>query len=105
VSCLPEGVLGEVLLRALTPLHGRETMARNRVVGIGAGAKMLSGGPGKLCQAFGITREYFNGLDLTANQSPLQLLDDGVHSKSIEVTPRIGISKAVDRPLRFLLSE
>ena len=105
VSCLPEGVPGGVLLRALTPLQGTETMARNRGVGMGAGAKMLTGGPGKLCEAFGITREHFNGLDLTSNQSPLQLLDDGVRPQSIEVTPRIGISKAVDRPLRFLLSE
>lgn len=105
VSCMPEGVPGGVLLRALTPLQGMETMARKRGVGIGAGAKMLTGGPGKLCQALGITRAHFNGLDLTSSQSPLQLLDDGVRSQRIEVTPRIGISKAVDEPLRFLLSE
>lgn len=105
VSCLPVGVPGGVLLRALTPLQGMETMAHNRGVGIGAGAKMLTGGPGKLCQALGITRQHFNGLDLTSDQSPLQILDDGVRPKKIEVTPRIGITKAIDRPLRFLLSE
>jgi DNA-3-methyladenine glycosylase len=103
VSCLPDGEPGGVLLRALLPMDGVETMARLRGLSSSASAKLLTGGPGKLCQALGITRASHHGLDVTQPSSVLQIVDDGIHPENIEVTPRIGIRKAADLPLRFLL--
>ena len=66
--------------------------------------RLIAAGPGRLCQAFGITRANTNGLDFTDPASPLQIVDDGFHAKEIVATPRIGISKAAERPLRFYLA-
>ena len=101
-SCEPEGQAGCVLLRALEPVAGISTMARLRGVPAASTAKLLTGGPGKLCQALGITRANCNGLDITDSSSPLRVLDDGFTPGQIETTPRIGINKAQDRLLRFL---
>jgi DNA-3-methyladenine glycosylase len=104
ISCLPEGEAGGVLIRALDPLEGLTTMARLRGVLNNAKPRMLTGGPARLCQAIGITRATGNGLDVTQARSTLQIADDGNHPDKIEITPRIGIRKAVDRPLRFLIT-
>jgi DNA-3-methyladenine glycosylase len=64
----------------------------------------LTSGPGRLCQAFGITRERDNGVDLTSPESDLQIQDDGFLAGDILVTPRIGISKNADRPARYVLA-
>jgi DNA-3-methyladenine glycosylase len=102
VSCEREGRAGGVLFRALEPIRGLETMARNRgLTHIAA----LTSGPGRLCQAFGITRERDNGADLTSPKSDLQIRDDGFLANDVLVTPRIGISKDADRPARFLLAD
>jgi DNA-3-methyladenine glycosylase len=103
VSCEPEGEAGGVLFRALEPLSGMETMARLRGLPDIAKPKLLTSGPGRLCQALGITRAGQNGLDITDNASALQILSDGFRVKSIAATPRIGISKAVERPHRFVV--
>jgi DNA-3-methyladenine glycosylase len=103
ISCLPIGNAGGVLIRALDPLEGFETMARLRGVPSNAKPGILTGGPGRLCQAMGITRAIGNGLDVTRLRSILQIADDGTYPDTVEVTPRIGIRKAVDRPLRFLV--
>ena len=100
-SCEPEGEPGGVLIRALQPIAGLETMSRLRGLSAPIKPKLLCSGPGRLCQAMGITLTE-NGLDVTRAKSPLRVLDDGFHPTSISVTPRIGISKAVDMPLRFL---
>jgi DNA-3-methyladenine glycosylase len=102
ISCLPDGEPGGVLLRALIPLEGIPAMAKLRGLPATARPQMLTGGPGRLCQAFGITRATHNGLDVTQPASPLQVVNDGYHVDKIEVSPRIGIRKAADRPLRFL---
>jgi DNA-3-methyladenine glycosylase len=104
VSCLPAGEPGGVLFRAIEPLEGVKTMARLRGVPEASGASRISGGPGRLCQALGITRELDNGVDLTRRNSALQVVDDGYHVSRIDVTPRIGIRKAADLPLRFLIT-
>lgn len=102
VSCLPEGEPGGVLFRALLPLEGIDTMARLRRLPKNATAKQLTGGPGRLCEALGISRSARNGVDLTKTDSPIQIFDDGVKPSEVQITPRIGIHKAQDRPLRFL---
>jgi DNA-3-methyladenine glycosylase len=104
VSCEQEGHGGGVLIRALEPVAGIEQMARNRGLAPGAAACELTSGPGKLCQALGITRSADNGLDLTDPSSPLQLLDDGTRAGRILVTRRIGIRHAVELPLRFAIA-
>lgn len=63
----------------------------------------LTSGPGRLCQALGLTREAHNGLDLLDPASPLQVRDDGMRVKRVLVTRRIGIRHAVELPLRFAL--
>jgi DNA-3-methyladenine glycosylase len=105
VSCLPDGEPGGVLFRALAPIEGIETMARLRHLSVEAKPRLLAGGPGRLCQALGISRKERNGVDLTSASSDLQILDDGEVPKAIQVTPRIGIQKAADRPLRFLVAD
>lgn len=104
VSCLPEGNPGGVLFRAIEPLEGVKTMAKLRGVPAGSSASRISGGPGRLCQALGITRELHNGVDVTRQGSTLRVVDDGYHVSHVEVTPRIGIQKAADLPLRFLIT-
>jgi DNA-3-methyladenine glycosylase len=104
VSCLPAGEPGGILFRAIEPLEGVKTMARLRGVLEAADAARISGGPGRLCLALGITRELQNGVDLTRRGSTLQVVDDGYHVSRVVVTPRIGIKKAADLPLRFLIS-
>jgi DNA-3-methyladenine glycosylase len=66
-------------------------------------ARLLTSGPGRLCQALGLTRLSHNGLDLVDSGSPLQIRDDGYQASSVLVTARIGIRHAADWPLRFAL--
>jgi DNA-3-methyladenine glycosylase len=105
VSCEREGKAGGVLFRALEPLLGIEEMAAARGVELQSPRDLakLTSGPGRLAQAFGITRTRDNGCDLTSAQSSLWIGDDGFRSSKIIVTPRIGITKAAERPLRYLL--
>lgn len=104
ISCEPDGRAGCVLVRALEPVGGLEEMARLRGLGPHAPPRLLTSGPGRLCQAFGISRATHNGMDLLDDCSELQLRDDGCAAGKILATPRIGISKAAERPLRFLLA-
>lgn len=106
VSCEPEGQAGGVLFRALEPLRGIEDMAEARGVtahGLRDLIKLTSG-PGRLAEAFGITRERDNGCDLTSPRSSLWIGDDGFRAENVITTPRIGITKAAERPLRYVLS-
>lgn len=115
ISCEAEGQAGSVLLRALEPVAGIGLMAVNRGIAIaglspsrltsGKLARQLASGPGRLCQALGITRPLHNALDLTSTASPLQVRDDGFAIREVLVTARIGIRHAVDRPLRFAVAE
>jgi DNA-3-methyladenine glycosylase len=106
VSCEPEGRAGSVLIRALEPLSGIEEMAQARGTEI-HGAKdllKLTSGPGRLAQAFAITRARDNGCDLTSAASRLWIGEDGYRAQAIGMTPRIGITKAADKPLRYILA-
>jgi DNA-3-methyladenine glycosylase len=109
VSCEPEGQAGCVLIRALEPLDGIEHMGAPAGCGPTAELslpklKMLTSGPGRLCRALGITRERDNAKDLLSRASDLQLLDDGFKTGRIIAAPRIGITKAAEAKLRFLLA-
>jgi len=105
VSCLPDGEPGGVLFRAVDPLEGIAAMARLRGLKENASAKSLTGGPGRLSEAFGITRAKHHGIDVTRPDSILRILDDGRLPKNVEVTARIGIRKAADQPLRFVVAD
>jgi DNA-3-methyladenine glycosylase len=108
VSCEREGRAGCVLLRALEPICGLEAMANARGLAahetFGPRSKMLTSGPGRLCQAFGVTRTRDNGADLTSDESDLQIQEDSFLAQQVLVTPRIGISKEAARPARFVLA-
>ena len=107
VSCEPDGQAGGVLFRAVEPLSGIEKMARARDVEIRGPKDLpkLTSGPGRLAEAFGVTRARDNGCDLTSASSNLWLGDDGCRApvRGIRATPRIGITKAADKPLRYFL--
>ena len=107
VACEREGEGGGVLFRALEPLSGIEEMARARGVEISRPKDWpkLTSGPGRLCEAFGITRARDNNRDLTSAASGLWIGDDGFRSHDICVSPRIGITKAADKPLRYFLGQ
>ncbi|MGA8440960.1 MAG: DNA-3-methyladenine glycosylase [Candidatus Sulfotelmatobacter sp.] len=106
VSCEREGQAGSVLIRALEPLRGIEAMARARGITLQGPRDLLrlTTGPGRLAQAFGITRTRDNGRDLTSPTSGLWIAEDGVFTARIQITPRIGIRKAADQPLRYILA-
>jgi DNA-3-methyladenine glycosylase len=104
VSCEPDGQAGGVLFRALEPVAGLAEMAKLRGLPAPVSPRLLTSGPGRLCQALGITREGVNGIDLTSAESALHIDDDGYVPQSVTVTPRIGIRKASAMPLRFLIS-
>ena len=106
VSCLPDGTAGGVLFRALEPLIGIEEMSTARGVSINkpADLRKLTSGPGRLADAFGITRERDNDKDLASPKSDLWIADDGFRPKGIAVTPRIGIIKAANRQLRYVIA-
>jgi DNA-3-methyladenine glycosylase len=105
ISCETDGLAGSVLLRALDPVSGVHLMAANRGLAPEAPARLIAFGPGRLCQALGLTRPIHNGMDITNPASPLQVRDDGYPAPLFVATPRIGIRHAVDLPLRFALHE
>ena len=104
VSCLPDGVPGGILFRALEPLEGIEGMYRLRGSSRDSDLRRLTSGPGRLAAAFGITRERDNGKDLTSAKSDLYIADDGAPAPQVLITKRVGINKAVDMPLRYMVA-
>ena len=97
--CEPEGQAGCVLIRAIEPLTGIETMFKRRAKT--KRVQDLASGPGKLTQALAITRKL-NGSSLVDGPITVRRLFDEPTFK-IDVTPRIGITKCADWPLRFVL--
>ncbi|MFL5288869.1 MAG: DNA-3-methyladenine glycosylase [Rhodopila sp.] len=86
-----------VLLRALEPTDGIETMEGRRGL---PDRRRLCAGPGRLCQALGVTRD-FNGLSLT--EPPFTMLGHRDMPR-IASGPRIGITKGAETPWRFGLA-
>jgi DNA-3-methyladenine glycosylase len=95
--CEPEGSASAVLIRAIEPLEGLEKMRRRRGL---ADARLLCAGPGRVCEALGISRAN-NGLPLDA---PPFRLRRRVGTVEIAVGPRIGLTKAVEQPWRYGLA-
>ncbi len=92
--CEPKGSASAVLLRAIEPTVGLPAMRRRR------GTKedrLLCSGPGRLCEALGITIAQYG---LALDEPPFELF---ARSADVEVVagPRIGLTKAVDRPWRY----
>ena len=96
--CGPVGFGSAVLLRAGEPVSGIGLMqaARGR-----SALKQISNGPGKLAQAMGVDKA-FNGMSVTGGDRVV-VKDDGFVPDEILACPRIGISKAVDAPLRYVV--
>src|ERR1700730_1433907 len=104
VSCLPDKVPGGILFRAVEPIGGIEEMFKLRGIAEDSDLRHLTCGPGRLAAAFGITRERDNDKDLTDSRSNLYIADDGVASPRVLATKRIGIKKAADLPLRYIVA-
>jgi len=112
VSCLPDGTAGGVLFRALEPVEGIKQMAAARGIDPATDAdlanpsflKKLTSGPGRLAEALGVTRERDNEKRFFSPRSDLQIVDDGYSVRRIAVTPRIGIVKSADEPLRYFIT-
>jgi DNA-3-methyladenine glycosylase len=106
VSCMPDGIPGCILVRALEPLEGMDEMATLRGITLDGtkNLKLLTRGPGRLAEAFGITREQDNGKDLTSAKSDLYIADDGAPPPEVAITKRIGITKSADLPLRYIIA-
>jgi DNA-3-methyladenine glycosylase len=94
------GQPGCVLIRALEPVAGLDLMHRRRPAA--RKPEQLANGPGKLTLAMAITRVQ-NGADVTRGSLVVRASKDST-AFEIAVTPRIGISKCADLPLRFLIA-
>jgi len=148
VSCLPDGVPGCVLFRALEPVAGIQQIAKARGMEIVWGRapsracpersrrvqaerssavprghgdsrlatatenesknssflRRISSGPGRMSEALGITRARDNGKSLVSARSDLRIVDDGYRVRRVMVTPRIGIVKSAEQPLRYFIA-
>jgi DNA-3-methyladenine glycosylase len=96
VVCQPTGVGAGVLLRALSPLAGIETM-RERRRNPRSPDHLLCSGPGRLCQAFALGRAE-NATDLVHGQ--IRILDDGV-APPIAASTRVGLTTGRELAWRF----
>jgi DNA-3-methyladenine glycosylase len=95
--CSSPGSAEAVLIRALEPTHGLEVMRERRGLD---DLRLLCAGPGRLCQALGVTREH-DGLAL--DEPPFELLARQTEPE-VAVGPRIGITKAAEQPWRYGLA-
>lgn len=96
--CAPRPAGGAVLLRALEPLEGLEAMRARRG---GRTDRELCGGPGRLCEALGITRALDE--QMMADSPVVVIAGTRIPRSRIVVGPRIGITKAAELPLRFVV--
>ncbi len=95
--CRESGHGAGVLIRAIEPLEGLDRMRERR--GLEA-ERLLCSGPGKLCQALGVSRDH-NAMALALPPFALRAAPGKVE---VVAGPRIGISKAMDVPWRFGLA-
>jgi DNA-3-methyladenine glycosylase len=91
---------GCVLIRALEPLEGAGVMARRRAVP--ADSRRLASGPGNLTRALGVSRRH-NGADLIAGPLTIEPRD-GPAPRPVAAGPRVGVTRATARILRFWIA-
>jgi DNA-3-methyladenine glycosylase len=96
--CAPIGHGAGVLIRALEPTAGIETMRERRGLD---DPRLLCSGPGRLCQALAVTREH-NGMRL--DRKPFRIAPRREAAVEVAAGVRIGISKSRDLPWRFVLA-
>ncbi len=94
----PEGVCGSVLVRALEPLDGLAAMFERRPAA--RRARDLCNGPGKLTAALGLDGKALHGADVTGN-GPLRV--EPGEALPFATTARIGLTRGVDLPYRFIV--
>jgi DNA-3-methyladenine glycosylase len=94
IVCREEGHGAAVLIRAIEPLQGLDRMHERRG---GVDVRVLCAGPGRVCQALGVTREHDG---CAVDVAPFELVP-ALETVPVVAGPRIGISKAVDVPWRF----
>ena len=92
--CEEEGSASAVLIRALEPTHGLAAMRRRRGL---TEERLLCAGPGRLCQALGVTGAHYG---LALDMSPFAIFSR-TQEVEVAVGPRIGLTKAVDQPWRY----
>ena len=93
----PQKCVGAVLIRALEPIEGIETMQENRNV---KDLRNLASGPGKLTKALAITKEL-NGIDVTKKDSQLTLTEREKKISEVSSSHRIGVKVDLQQKLRF----
>jgi len=101
-----KGIGSAVLIRAIEPIDGIEIMKKNRFGNRLLKKKYitnLTSGPGKVCQAFGITKEH-NGTSLTGNEIFI-VEGEKIDSKNIVKTKRVGIKKSTEFLWRFYIKD
>jgi DNA-3-methyladenine glycosylase len=116
VSCLPDGIAGGVLFRAMEPIAGIKEMAKARGMTLTKSQlnesdsskkiswlRKIGSGPGRMCEALGVTRERDNGKSFFSARSDLRITDDGYRVSRVAVTKRIGITKSANHPLRYII--
>jgi len=100
VVCGTDGVASAVLLRAASVVAGLDVVRERRA---GISERDLARGPGRLCKALGVDRS-FDGVDLCDPAGPLWLAaGPPVEPDRIRTGPRVGITRAAERPWRFWL--
>ena len=95
--CEPEGIATGILIRALEPTEGLEAMRERRGID---DLRLLCSGPGRLCQALGITKAN-DGMPI--DRPPFELRGAPARAE-IAVGPRIGLTKGVESPWRYGLA-
>jgi DNA-3-methyladenine glycosylase len=104
--CGPPGVAYAVLIRALRPVAGVDAMraARSQGQRHALADRDLCRGPGRLCQALGITIEH-NGADLVLGDRGVWVVDDGCPPPDVPgVSERIGLTQGAEHPWRFFVA-
>lgn len=96
-----EGGVGAVLIRAVEPIEGIETMRNNRNV---KRLRDLTNGPGKLTKALAVTKEL-NGIDVTEGDSQLVVIEGERESFEVCSSHRIGVKMDLSQELRFFIKE
>src|ERR1051325_6670121 len=102
VTTNEEGIAEAVLIRALEPVQGLETMKKLRAAKMAA-PRDLTNGPGKLCQALHLTRND-NGIDLIESDELFITQGKPIEANLLGTSTRIGINVAKHHPWRFFIN-